>query len=224
MRCTFFHLFSLPSIIAEQHDVFSIRRAAVTDERSGNLVARWRQGDQRAADELFRRYTDRLVLLARSRLPGKLAQRTAPEDVVQSVYRVFFSRAREGRYDLERGGDLWRLLVTMTLHKVYQQVRRHGAKKRAVQAEVNFSSEDSLAGLQAHLAHRPSPSEVVALTDQLEEIMKPLPPLHRHILELRLQGHNLDEIADAVDRTERTVRRVLEEIKQQLQKGLMPNA
>jgi RNA polymerase sigma-70 factor (ECF subfamily) len=192
------------------------------EERSAQLVARWRQGDQKAAELLFRRYADRLVRLARSRMPGKLAQRSTPEDVVQSVYRVFFDRAREGRYELERGGDLWRLLVTITLHKVYQQVRRHGAKKRSVQGEQTFGSEDSLLGLQPDkLAQRPSPVEVVALADELEQMMRPLSPMHRRIFELRLQGHNLDEIAAAIDRTERTVRRVLEEVKEQLQQRLI---
>src|SRR5215831_19156169 len=168
----------------------------MTDERSGNLVARWRQGDQRAADELFRRYTNRLVLLARSRLPGKLAQRTAAEDVVQSVYRVFFSRAREGRYDLERGGDLWRLLVTITLHKLHHQVDRSTTAKRDLGREQNFGSEDSLLGLQAHLqSHEPSPVEAIALADQLEQTMRRLEPFQRRILELRLQGFNVEEVA-----------------------------
>jgi len=39
------------------------------DDHSGNLVARWRDGDQQAAAELFRRYAERLVGLVRRRLP-----------------------------------------------------------------------------------------------------------------------------------------------------------
>ena len=39
------------------------------------------------------------------------------------------------------------------------------------------------------------------------------------MLELRLQGHNLDEIAADVDRSERTVISVLERIKAQLASG-----
>jgi hypothetical protein len=58
-------------------------------------------------------YANRLIALARSRLSSKLAGRIDPEDVVQSVYRSFFAEARAGRYHLDRGGDLWRLLVAM---------------------------------------------------------------------------------------------------------------
>jgi RNA polymerase sigma-70 factor (ECF subfamily) len=106
-----------------------------TDDRSGNLMARWCQGDQQAAAELFRRYANRLIELARSRMPSQLNSRIDPEDVVQSVYRSFFTGSREGRYELQRGGDLWRLLVTITLHKLYHQVERNLAGKRALGRE-----------------------------------------------------------------------------------------
>src|SRR6516165_5313580 len=76
------------------------------------------------ADELFRRYAGRLIALARSRLPRKLGQHVDPEDVVHSAYRSFFSAARDGRYDARQGNDLWQLLVTFTLHKLYRQVER----------------------------------------------------------------------------------------------------
>ena len=37
-------------------------------DESGKLVARWRAGDQEAAEELFRRYTRRLIALAQRQL------------------------------------------------------------------------------------------------------------------------------------------------------------
>jgi ECF sigma factor len=49
------------------------------DDATINLMARWRAGDQRAAEKLFRRYADRLIALARSRLSAKLSQRTTPK-------------------------------------------------------------------------------------------------------------------------------------------------
>jgi RNA polymerase sigma-70 factor (ECF subfamily) len=187
-------------------------------EKSGNLVAKWRAGDQRAADELFRRYADRLVTLARSKLPARLFRRVDAEDVVQSVYRSFFAGARDGQYDPRQGGDLWRLLVAITLHKLYQQVRRNTAGKRDVQREHGFAASTDLDSLTDRvLAHEPSPIEAVALTDQLEMVMRRLEPQHRRILELRLQGYNLHEIAAQTRRCERTVRRVLDGIKEHLQ-------
>src|SRR5262249_38052565 len=121
-------------------------RKATVDDAAGNLVARWRAGDERAAAELFSRYAQRLIALARSRLSPKLSARIDPEDVVQSVYRSFFAETREGRYDLQRGGDLWQLLVVITLHKLNDQVKHNSSGKRAVGREQHFGSEDSLLG------------------------------------------------------------------------------
>jgi RNA polymerase sigma-70 factor, ECF subfamily len=180
-------------------------------------MAGWQRGDQQAARELYQLYAGRLIELARGRLSGKLAARVDAEDVVQSAYRSFFCGARDGLYHLERGDDLWLLLVGITLNKVRLRVRSHAAQKRAVEREQHFGSEDSLLGLQAFVASRePSPLEAVALTDALEQLMRHLDPLDRRMLELRLQGYNLDEIASATDRSERTVIRTLEEIKLRL--------
>jgi RNA polymerase sigma-70 factor (ECF subfamily) len=189
----------------------------MTDDHSGILVARWRQGDQQAATELFRRYAGRLVALAKSRLSRKMASRVDPEDVVQSVYRCFFADTREGRYELERGGDLWHLLVTITLHKLQLQIKKNTRQKRAVDREETFGSENRLLGIGAKMfAQDPSPVEALAMVEELEQLMRPLAPLHRRMLELRLQGYTLEEIAGQTGRTQRTVRRVLERLKEQL--------
>ena len=91
------------------------------------LLERFRGGDELAAEALFARYFERLTSLARSRLSTRLARRTDPEDIVLSVYRSFFVEAREGRYTLGRGGDLWRLLSSITRHKLLRQVRHQSA-------------------------------------------------------------------------------------------------
>jgi RNA polymerase sigma factor (sigma-70 family) len=188
------------------------------DEHSGDLLARWRQGDEQAAAEIFRRYTDRLIALARSRLSAGLTQRIDPEEVVQSVYRSFFADSREGRYHLERGGDLWRLLVTMTLHKLGDQVRRNTSQKRAAQREEDFNGVDAPAFEDQLLAHEPTPLEAAALADELEQVMRRLDGRERRVLELRLQGYTIDEIAAQVGCGERTVRYLLKEITQQLER------
>lgn len=192
----------------------------MNDDMPGELVARWRKGDQDAAAELFRRYADRLIALARSRLSTRMARRIDAEDLVQSVYRCFFAESRAGRYDTERGGDLWQLLVRITLHKLGDQVRRNTRAKRSIQHERSFGSEDTLFGIHAGaLAQGPSPVEAVALAEELEKVMASLEPSHRRALELRLQGYNVEEIANAIPCSQRTVLRVLKRIRTQLEDG-----
>ena len=196
--------------------------SGITDDASIDLVARWRKGDQQAAAELFRRYAERLIALAHRRLSTKLSQRVHAEDVVQSVYCSFFVGARDGRFVLNRSGDLWRLLVAITLHKLQHQVKRHTAGKRAVAKEQPLGGNgDSLYGIPTlFLAREPSSDEAVALTDLLEQVMRDLDPRERRMIELRLQGYGLGEIADETGRSRPTVRRVLERVKHQLERGL----
>src|SRR5262245_51649542 len=48
--------FGMPSVSTE---------TSTLDDASVNLVARWRQGDQQAAQQLFERYVGQLIALAR---------------------------------------------------------------------------------------------------------------------------------------------------------------
>jgi RNA polymerase sigma factor (sigma-70 family) len=198
-------------------DSFRVLVPRMAEEASINLVARWRDGDQLAADQLFRRYAEQLIALARTRLSAKVSKRVDAEDVVQSAYRSFFHGSRAGRYDIRRGGDLWQLLVVITLHKLQHQVRRNLAGKRSVNREQPFAGENRLLGIQPQrLAQAPSPVEALALAEELEQLMRRLDPLHRRMLELRLQGYTVDEIATDTQRCPGTIRRVLDRIKQQL--------
>ena len=176
------------------------------------LLERFRGGDDRAADELFARYFGRLTSLARSRLAPRLARRTDPEDIVQSVYRSFFVEAREGRYTLSRGGDLWRLLAAITGHKLLRQVRRQTADRRSVDAEIPLDQLDEgrLLGGQPI----PSPEDAAELADELEWVFSRLDPFARRVLELRLQGLQIAEIAEDTGRSGRTVRRSLARVRE----------
>jgi RNA polymerase sigma factor (sigma-70 family) len=184
---------------------------------SADLVMRWREGDQGAAGEIFGRYAERLLALARSRLSAKLSRHIDPEDVVQSACRSFFVGARDGRYVLKRSGDLWRLLVAITVHKLQHQLERRTAGKRALARES--SQDDGRNRTMAEtVAREPTPAEATALADMVENLLRPLEPLERQIVTLRLDGYSLEEIAQQIRRSERTVRRVLEQCKESLQK------
>jgi RNA polymerase sigma factor (sigma-70 family) len=190
----------------------------VSDE-SVDLLARWRTGDQNAADVLFQRYAKRLMVLARTRLAEKLAARIDPEDVIQSAYRSFFHHARAGDYALQRTGDLWRLLVAITLHKLHHQVKRHTAARRTPDREVPLPDrEDGGDPPVEVLAAGPSPAEAATLADELEHLLQQLDPPRRRIVELRLQGYNLEEIASQVHCCQRTVRRTMEGVRQYLER------
>lgn len=181
---------------------------------SAELFARYQNGEEAAAEEIFHRYLDRLTRLARSRLSPRLARRTDPEDIVLSAWRSFFLGARAGKYTLHRSGDLWRLLASITMHKVYRQARQHSAERRNIQKEQSLDQVREEFQLEA--AREPSPEEALALADELEAVMSRLDVFERRVLELRLQGEPLAAIATDTARSERTIRRVLAQIRELL--------
>ena len=97
---------------------------------SQQLLEMYQAGENEAATVLFDRYVARLIALARSRIGARLRRRIDPEDVIQSAYRSFFVHARVGEYQLQKTGDLWRLLAGITLHKLYGQIEKHTAGKK----------------------------------------------------------------------------------------------
>ena len=195
------------------------------DQESAQLMARWQGGDQQAANALFERHAERLLALVRTRLSSRLARRFDAEDVVQSAYRSFFIGARDGRYVLEQSGDLWRLLVVIALHKLHRQVEHHQAGKRALDREHNSPSIGGLTAFEAEtLAREPSPADAAALADELEQVMQRLNANQRRVLELRLQGYTLEEIAAESCHSLRTVRRRLDQVKEYLQQRYQEQA
>lgn len=190
---------------------------------SAELFARYQQGDETAANEIFSRYVHRLTVLARSRLSARLAQRTDAEDIVMSAYRSFFIGSRAGRFSLTRSGDLWRLLVTMTMHKLYRQATHHSAEKRAMTAEATVPIDHN--GIAQQIPARdPTPEEVMMLSDDLEAIFEQLDSLGRRVLELRLSGERLADIAKETHVSERTVRRTLNIIRRVVSERMEPDS
>lgn len=195
------------------------------DSPSIDLIRQWQQGHNPAAKEVFDRYVDRLVGLARSKMSTKLQRRVEPEDIVQSAYRSFFRRAAQDQYTLENQGDLWRLLATITVNKVYHQQKHHSAKKRSMKQEDSLLSHPD----QSHSPRldpaevEPTPDEALGLIEEVETLLSRLDPLHQKILELRLQGTDIESIAATVQRTERTIRRVLSVVESELQRRLGPD-
>ena len=189
-------------------------------ESSIQLLNRWREGDQEAATELFDKYVNRLCALARSRLSNRMQRRVEPEDIVQSAYRSFFRHA-EDRYELEKPGDLWRLLAAITVSKVRGQVEFHSAQKRGIYLEQSVKSDGSVIHVSPEaVAEDPSPEEAAAVTEEVTNIIRELDDFGRTVFELSMQNQSIEQIAESVERSQRTIRRTLQNIRESLEKKL----
>ena len=66
----------------------------------------------------------------------------------------------------------------------------------------------------------PTPDDAVALADEVEWVLSRLDPFGRRVMELRMQGAQLSEIAEDTGRSERSVRRTLGQIRELLARRL----
>src|SRR5262245_14009999 len=161
--------------------------SAGAPDQTAAIWERYVAGQEDAASRLFDRYLERLTALARSRLSARFAARVDADDVVMSAYRSLFIGGRDGRFSISRPGDLWRLLVEITLHKLYRTAAHHLAQKRSVRAEGKHADDEHW----PPNSREPPPDAAAVLADELAAIMKPLKPAARRVLEMRLQGESL---------------------------------
>jgi len=134
------------------------------------LVEQCRGGNEGAAAELFNRYVSRLMGVARKRLGEKMNSRLDPEDVVQSVFRTFFTRLKKDQFEIVQEDDLSKLLVRITLHKTLRQIAYHRAARRDPGQET-MQGELSQHDILQVMAKEPTPETVVTFIDQLDHFL-----------------------------------------------------
>ena len=101
---------------------------STTDESPGSVTRLLICGGDATAQQLWGRYVQRLLTLARGELDRVVRARADEDDVVQSAFASFFRRW--GDYQLSGRDELWSLLVTFTLNKARNTNQHHLRQKR----------------------------------------------------------------------------------------------
>jgi RNA polymerase sigma-70 factor (ECF subfamily) len=184
-----------------------------------DVMARLRAGDPAAAQEIFERFLNKLVRLARRQFDAALRRKVDPEDVVQSAYKSFFLRYAEGKLEVHDWHSFWGLLTIITLRKCLDRVEYYRAERRDLQREAGAHPGSS--GTEPWweaVAREPTPEEAAVLAETVEELVRSLDEEERPVLQMSLQGYTTHEISERLGRPERTVRKVRERIRKQLQR------
>jgi len=181
----------------------------------GSLLRRLRKGEQDAATRLYLRYARRLHGLATAQTGQDLKSRIDPEDIVQSVFRTFFRRAQEGHYEVPDGEEIWKLFLVIGLHKIRDAAVFHRAAKR------NAARTTALAGA-GESADPPAADQMAESTLRMviDEILLNLNDSQKEIVTMRMEGAQVDEIAQATKRSHRTVERTLQKFRELLQQQI----
>ena len=172
-------------------------------------------GDACVEQEFWAAYGGRLNAVARRRLSQRLKQRVDAEDIVQSACRTFFRRVRQGEFQLADKNSLWQLLVTITLNKAREQARYHGRSCRNMNREQVLDHEPT-----SVTSGQSQPYIKVDFDDDLESAMKRLSDEQKEVFLRTLDDQTQDEIAEAMQCSKRTVRRMQGRIRERLQSML----
>ncbi|MBA4065198.1 MAG: sigma-70 family RNA polymerase sigma factor [Isosphaera sp.] len=184
------------------------------DATDRSLLRRVRAGEEDAATALYLRYADHLRALAARQSSAALATRLDPDDIVQSVFRTFFRRVGDNQYDVPAGDDLWRLFLVIALNKIRNAAAHHRAAKRDVRQTVPIGDDARRVEADG------GATGLAVLRMVIDDALARLPEGTRRIVELRVEGFEVAEVADRVGRSKRSVERVLQQFRDEL-KGLL---
>lgn len=187
------------------------RRVDETVSGDEVLLQRFRRGEEDAATALYRRYAVRLKRLAEKKTDAKMASRIDPEGVVQSVFRTFFRRVSKGQYEVGDGDSLWNLLLVISLNKLKKEVTKHKTAKRDI--SKTFSLEDS----DQRAVNSSEDEAFLILKMTIDEVLGDLGQSERKIVEMRIAGADINQIASETGRAKRSVERILQSFRKRLQ-------
>jgi RNA polymerase sigma-70 factor, ECF subfamily len=174
-------------------------------EAEAELIARCRQGEAAAWDELFDQH-----YAATGRFVFQLGHDFAREDVEEICQEVFLSVVRS--LDSFRGGSqfqTWLFRVAANKARDYRQ-RLHAAKRGGGQTPVSLQAEDPETGLTLDPpGDAPAPDATLMNAEQLTLVHQALDQLGepcREIIELRYFGDlSYDEISLSLSLNPKTV-------------------
>ncbi len=174
------------------------------------MLHRYREGQEDAATALYKRYAIRLQRLAEKKTDAKMASRIDPEGIVQSVFRTFFRRVSDGQYDVADGDDLWNLLLIISLNKLRKEATKQRTAKRDINKTHSLIEKD-------HEKEGSNDDEAfIVLKLTVEEILSTLSVAEREIVEMRIAGHEINQIVESSKRAKRSVERILQSFRGRL--------
>lgn len=172
-----------------------------------------REVSEDAAAQFYARYMEKLMSLVQRNLASRFSARVDPEDLVQSIFRSWFTGAKDGRFRPASKDEVWKLLSVVALNKVRNKVKFHDAQLRAVsRTEADADVLNSVP--------EPTVEDATDFLDLVQTAGSRLDEMARRTLELTIEGKSVEEIARELGRTTKSVSRYKNKIGEVLQELL----
>jgi RNA polymerase sigma factor (sigma-70 family) len=174
-------------------------------------IGQLQAGDPSAAQQLWDRYFQRLVELARKKLQGASRCVADEEDVALSAFASFCRGASEGRFpQLSDRTDLWRLLVVLTARKAFH-LRRDAQRQKRGRPRNSEAVEQELAEI---VGREPTPEFAAQVAEECQRLLALLDTEElRSIARWKMEGHTNEQIAAQLGCAPSTVERRLRSIR-----------
>jgi len=178
-----------------------------------DLIARLREGDPTATEELCRWYGPVLRAAVRRSLDPRLRNWFDSIDFVQDVWVALLSRP-PGQFIFDSHQALLALLTRIAHRKVADAYRRYrGNLTGGTDREVPIG--DPTGGNEVEPRSRSdSPDEWAIAAERWEQFLSRVPAGHRVILERLREGYTYEEIARACGVSASTVKRIVRRLRE----------
>lgn len=176
------------------------------------LLAKVRADDNGAVQELIAVYSPSILLMIRHRLHQPLLRLYDPVDILQEVWKDFFSkRVHKQWFSTEL--ELSYYLAGMARHIILKLERRYyDTQKRDIRRRVPLDravqSKD-----QKLIDWSPSPEELLTAKEQWNRILQSLPPRSRQAAQMLRAGHTPSEISEELGMNKRAVLHVFKKVR-----------
>ncbi len=194
----------------------------VSEESIALLLSSLRDNDEKAINELWRTWFNRLKRFARRRMKAVPGQAYDEEDAAQSALVSFCIGLEKGKYEgLSDFDSLSRLLITITARKVatrrvHELTQKRGGGKVLLESALAVGDDNATAPDYAEAAdHEPGPDVITEFADECENLVARLSDDDlKAILVARLEGFSTAEIAEQLSIDIRNVERRLVKIRE----------
>lgn len=182
-------------------------------------LERVRSGDVYAISQLYDRYLERSVRLAKSRLKVGEGRLIDDEQAAMSALESLIVRVRGGSYaDIEDHLALWNLLARIILRKLSKYRRNVYGPTRSPVLPIlpvnDLTGDDSGEVYRPVVDQEPSPIAAAMAKETLEQVLEQLAQSEaRSVLLLRLEGYSDGEIAEQLGRSRNWVRRRITDVR-----------
>ncbi len=189
------------------------------DSEFAILISRLKAGDDSAVGGLLRGFEGDVRLIVRARLPQSLRNQFDSMDFVQAVWASVLVGPDAAEPAFESPRHFLGYLAGVAQNKVWEEYRRRTRTRkyelaREERMQVRPGGFDETRELAAT---DPTPSQEAQATDRLKQILKGRTPQEAEAIELRRQGLTFEEIAARTQMHERTVRRLITELREQME-------